>query len=272
MGNSLSFGGYPTAVVFGFLREVVALQEQFRTDKIVFCWDSHSSLRKDLYPEYKANRHTQELPQEQLDYEIAFRDQMLKLRKEYLPEIGYRNVYYQKGYESDDLIAEFTNCIPVPDKAIIVASDHDLYQCITYAVSCYNPQSKKMLTFQGFQMECGILPKQWALVKAMAGCRTDNVSGIKGVGERTAIKYILGQLNATTKAYQAIKSSEGATIIERNWPLVALPFEGTKIPAIQSDELSLRGWKSVCHRLGIKSMEQGFNPFPFKGARRRKHK
>lgn len=263
MGEELSYGGKPTTVIYTFLKELIALQEQFRTGNLLFCFDSRSSLRKRIYPEYKHKRHSKEWSEEEIAFEKAFRYQIKKLRKEYLPRIGYRNIYRETGYESDDLIAVLSEKLERQgERGIIISADHDLFQCISPFISFYNPASRKEMTFQGFKQTYGITPKQWAFVKAIAGCSTDGVEGIRGVGEKTAIKYIRKELGKKTKVYAAIISENGQRIIDRNKKLVALPFIGAPSLKIEKNELSKKEWMAVCKKLGFKSIRDT-DPFPW---------
>ncbi len=275
MPQDLSYAGQPTAILYAFLKEITALQNQFQTSHILFCFDSHNSKRREIYPDYKANRHKKELTEEELKFEIAFRNQIAKLRKEYLPEIGWRNIYQVKGYESDDLLAMLAYLIALKskykslkneDKIVIVTSDHDLYQCIRHNITIYNPKERKELTLQGFKQQFGIMPMKWDQVKAIAGCATDNIKGVKGVGEITALKYVRGELKEKSKAYQAIISKEGQEIIARNKMLVSLPMFRTPVLKVRKDELSIEGWNSVVTKLGFQSMKNE-DPFPWRRAK-----
>lgn len=256
----LNYGGTPTGVIYGFLRYLPALQDLFRTSHFVFCWDSKTSKRKEIFPEYKANRHTKELSKEEAVFENAFKYQMIKLRRQYLPMIGFRNIFVQKGYESDDIIASICASLNGYDEAVIVSCDKDLYQLIQSNISFYDVRPNKILTTQGFKKQHDIIPFYWSLVKTLAGCSTDNVPGIKGVGEKTAVKYLKGELKKSTKAHQAIESKQGQEIYERNYNLVRLPFKGTKIFKLKPDKLSPAGWGKVTEMLGMKSIR---DKYPF---------
>lgn len=265
MPQDLTYMGSPTTIIYAFLREVLFLQEQFQADHLVFCFDSKSSLRKKIYPEYKAKRHTKEMTEEELGFEIEFRHQIKLLCTTYLPEIGYRNIFRKKGFESDDLIARLAETIHDDDKAVIISSDHDLFQCLSSNVSVYFPTQRREVTAKSFKKEYRISPKQWALVKSITGCKSDNVEGIRRVGEITAIRYVLGELKKDGDVCHLIEAGKG--IIERNKKLVTLPFEGCPILKLQKDELTEKGWKSVCERLGFSSLVNKYSPFT-KGRRR----
>ncbi len=254
MGD-LSFKGSATGIIYGFLKSLSGFQDLFRTSNFVFCWDSKTSKRKEIYPKYKANRDNKEYTDEEIEFDRAFRKQMRKLRTTYLPMIGFKNIFVQRGYEGDDIIASISQCLNEKDEAVIITSDKDLYQCIRPTVTFYNPQTGKILTLQGFKKQYGIHPIRWGLVKSFAGCTTDNVKGIKGVGEKTAIKYMEKELGTYTKAYHAITSPEGVTIFDRNQLLVNLPLEGIRIFKLRRDKLSEEGWRQVVKLLGMHSIK-----------------
>lgn len=265
MGNDLSYMGRPTTIIYGFLKELIRLQDKFRTRHLLFCFDSKTSKRKKLYPAYKENRKKKELTDKELEFEIAFQYQILKLRIKYLPEIGYKNIFIEKGLEADDLMASLAHNFKSKecrDKAIMVTADHDLYQCISPNVTFYNPNDNKELTLQGFKQMYGISPKQWTTVKTIAGCISDGIKGIEGVGEKTALKYVRGELGVKTKVYCNIMH-HGKEVIKQNSALIKLPFADTPTFSIQKDKLSVKGWKRVCKRLGFKSFND-VNPFPWK--------
>ena len=201
--GGLSYEGTVTGVIYGFLKSVIAFQEKFNTSNVVFCWDSKTNKRKEIYSKYKQNREDRfkDMSKSEVKFEWAFREQMKMLRKEYLRTIGYRNIFCQKGYEADDLIASVCAYLKENEKAIIITSDKDLYQCINHYVNFYNPQRNKMITYQSFVKDYGIEPCTYATVKAIAGCSTDNIPGVKGVGEKTAIKFLTSQLKKDQKTF-----------------------------------------------------------------------
>lgn len=253
--GDLSYAGSATGIIYGLLKDILHFQGIFDTKNIIFCWDSKTSKREKVYPEYKAHRKNKyiDLSQDEIKFESAFRKQIKKLRTEYLPMIGYKNIFFQEGYESDDIIASICSKLSKQEQAIIITSDKDLYQLISSNISIYNPQKHKRITLQSFYKEYGFLPNQWAKVKSIAGCYTDNIKGIQGVGEKTAIKYVKNILKSDTQAYTQIILNH--KIIERNLPLIQLPFEGTNIFELKEDEFSRKGWKQVCNLLGMESIK-----------------
>lgn len=227
--QGMSFKEKDTNVIYGFLQSLRALAEQFETNQIVFCWDSPRSYRRIAYPRYKEGRN-KGLDQRQVKNLQIAKKQFDDLREDVLPGMGFRNIFEQNGYEADDLIAWVVNRFP--ENYVIVSSDEDLLQLLrkerSIDISIWN--YKEVITEEKFTRKYGLIPREWARVKAIAGCKTDNVDGIAGVGEATAVKYLNGVLKdgKTKKAIEV-----GRSIIERNWDLVALPFSGDKMIAVE---------------------------------------
>lgn len=258
-GGKLSYEEKPTGVLFGFLKMIETMKEYYNTEDLIFCWDSKSSKRKKIYPQYKANRQDRDFtPEEQKAYN-DFRKQIELLRTKFLPLMGYKNSFYQEGYEADDLIASICqqnhSRFKNTDRVVIVTSDKDLYQLIRSNIFCYNPQTNITMTLQRFYSEYKIHPKKWWQVKAIAGCSTDNVKGVEGVGEKTAIKYLNGELKPTTKAYENIKLYEENNLDVINVPLVKLPFKGTMKCTIRQNNFNQKVWNQICNSLGMNSLE-----------------
>jgi 5'-3' exonuclease len=249
--RELSHHDLATGVIFGFLSRVLVLAHKFKTNDIVFCWDSKSSVRKKLYPEYKAQRRKDKTEKELAELEIAVK-QFTTLRRKILPAIGFRNVFVQKGLEADDLIAK--TVIKKEGRFVIVAADEDLFQLLEwFNVRMYIPTKKKIMTRERFAEEYGISPGYWYAVKQIAGCSSDNVKGVQGVGEKTAIKYLTKTLKYTSKAYKEITNRENAGLFARNLELVMLPHWATKEIERVDNEFSIKGFKKVCRKYGMES-------------------
>lgn len=246
MGD-LKHGDVPTGVLFGFFRELITLHHRFNTDRFVFCFDRGHGKRSALCSDYKAKRtHGDDTARAQLS------EQVRKLRK-YLYQIGYRNILSQPGYEADDMIACAADKVPDDTEAVIVSADKDLWQLIRHNISCYNPITKRTVTDSSFVRDWGISPAQWPHVKAIAGCSSDNIQGVRGVGEKTAAKWVKGQYRDGHKINQLINNS--LDCITRNLKLVVLPFPGAESRAIVPDKVDGRAWKEVMVKLGMESLK-----------------
>lgn len=256
--HQFSYNDIQTTVAFGFFTQLLMLMGRFQTTDVIFVFDFGKVLRKEVYPQYKRGRR-KDLDDEGREQLKQLRLQINNLRSYYLPKLGFKNVLFQRGYESDDVIASICfHSIPRDDKVVIVSSDGDLFQLLTDRVIMYNISSKKPVTLKSFQDEYGISAVQWADAKAIAGCRTDNVEGIRGIGEKTACKFIGGTLKPTTEAHKKIV--DGRDIWQRNLVLVQLPYEGTEKFELRGDRTTNKKWFRVMRELDIKSLarEQPF--------------
>ena len=252
--EDLSYKEVPIGTTFGFLMDVMNLQTEFDTNNVIFCWDAGKGIRYDEYPGYKAKRKQKEETKAEKKAKKYFRRQIRKLRKEILPALGIRNNFWQVGYESDDVMAQVCLSLPPKDKAIIISADKDMYQCITPQITCYNPTTNSMMGMKKFGGTYGILPADWVTVKCLAGCTTDCVAGIKGIGEKKAIQYILKEMNSKTATYKRIKAEEiGITL--QNMGLVKLPHVGTKEFKIRRKHYyTIERWDSLCCQYGFDSL------------------
>lgn len=251
--GELKYDTQNTGVIFGFLLQLQSLATLFRTNDIVFCWDSRRSLRRDKYPWYKAKRNEQKTEIEKKAMLAAFK-QFSLIRTHVLPTIGFNNNPINTGYESDDTIAQLVH--NYQDKSnIVVSSDADLYQLLDYC-KMYLFRKKQMYTKVDLKTEYGITPEQWVQVKQIAGCSSDLVPGVPGVGIVTAIKYLMNNINPGKKR-SAILAQAGQDVIERNKWLVKLPLEGCPVPALQANNIRIDGVVSIFEEYGMESLLNG---------------
>ena len=237
-------------VIFGFMMQILRYAKEFETANIMYAWDSKKSHRLKLFPEYKEKRRTASKTPEELEIDKAAYAQFDKIYDEILPAIGCNHNYKIDGFEGDDIIAGLVDQSSPDDEIYIASGDEDLYQCLQPNVSMV--KGKKVYNFVDFHKEYNILPERWAEVKAIAGCDTDGVPGVRGVGEKTAIKYLNDELTPNLKGYKSICSPEGRSIYQRNLPLVKLPFKGFPLLDVKPFKpLSLRGFMDVCNELNF---------------------
>lgn len=239
-------GGLDKGVTFGFLKQIKTLIDEFSTNKIAFCFDSKCNKRVEIDPTYKQsrrNKYETASEEERLDY-ANYKTEVRDIRTNTLPSIGFENIFVQRGYEADDIVASITRNLPVGDSAIIVSTDRDLYQLLQHRVTIWNLNKKQIYTKKDLAREYFKLePPQWVGVKAIAGCSTDGISGIKGVGDITAAKFLREEIKESSKLYQAIISKEGQEIWQRNLKLVTLPYPGTKKFTLIEDNVTQENWK-----------------------------
>jgi DNA polymerase-1 len=203
--------------LFAFLNSVQLIANMFKCSNIVFAWDHKKSFRKRKNPEYK-NRKRQELV-------IDLYKQFNILKKEILPGIGFKNIFQQAGIEADDIIAQICDQESKTNK-IIISNDRDMRQCLDYFTWIHT--GKKLITKDEFTKEIFRLnPKYYyPKIKALAGCTSDNVAGVVGVGELTAAKYFSDKRKLSKKKIDLIEN--GMWIMHRNLPFVQLPYSKTK--------------------------------------------
>jgi DNA polymerase-1 len=218
----LSFNKNPVSVLYGFMLQLLKLAEKFNTNQFIFVWDSRKSYRKMECSTYKQR----EITDDKKELIEKARIQFENLRKDVLPSMGFKNNYIQPGYEADDLIAFII--FRFPEEYTIVSKDEDLFQLLYSgrkgcSVQLYNLTS--IITEFDFKRIYGIEPRKWCDVKGLAGCPSDTVPGIPGVGKDTAIKYLTGILK-DGKTKDKIESEEGKKIFRDCFKLVALPYVG----------------------------------------------
>lgn len=243
----LSINDVPTTIIFGFLKFMRDIGYVYKTNDFIYCFDSSYNKRKDIYPNYK-NRDSVE----KLEIKKEINKQINHLGY-ILWNLGYRNIYKTEGYESDDLIAIITQTYDI-QSYIIVTEDKDLYQLLTSNVSIYKPRKNILYTLKDFKKDYKINPPEWVLVKAIAGCVSDTVKGIVGVGEKTAIKYILKQLKPESNILKTIESNE--KLINFNKQLVELPFKECPLPKIKQNVLSISNFVDIINKYKLISFKE----------------
>lgn len=252
--EDMSYRDMPTGVLFGFLRDILNYQERWSSKDCVFSFDLGESLRSEVYPSYKKNRNkhaSSELGQDAIDAKKDLYQQIFLLRTQYLEGLGFANILAQEGYEADDLIASVCRNLPKGDGAVILSTDKDLYQLLNPQVMMWHP-SKGGITYKSFQEKYGIEPQRWPEVKALSGCSTDNIMGIEGVGDKTAIKYLRGELKSGERYHKILLEQE--RLYDTNMPLVKLPYEGTKVFELKESKTTEKKWRTLTKKLGMKSL------------------
>lgn len=253
IGTKLRFGEIGTTVIYGVLREVLQLQERFNTHRVAWCFDAGRPKRLDLLPTYKSSRRQNKSTEDKKRADEV-RAQVLAIKTDYAQALGYRNVLWADGYEADDIIASVVKN-NTDAEFVIVSSDHDMFQLLGRNTCIWNPSKQAIYSESDFRREWGLHPWQWCGVKQIAGCSSDDIPGVAGVGEKTAAKYLQGgsALKPTSVAFKRIE--ENKKLVIRNKPLVSIPFDGLdpitlrKQPTLQPD-----AFVALIQRLGMNSL------------------
>ncbi len=177
--------GENTSAVFGFVRLILRLLEKYAPDHLVVAFDSEEETgRHQQYAQYKANRVA--MP-EDMRPQIPVIVDMLKAMG--LP------VLMAPGYEADDIIA--TIALQAAGDGLdvrIVSSDKDLFQLLGDRVKMIRPSKGNDLENEigpeYLRERFGLTPDQIVDLLAMMGDSSDNIPGINGVGEKTALKLL----------------------------------------------------------------------------------
>ncbi|AIF51125.1 DNA polymerase I [Pelosinus sp. UFO1] len=177
--------GQYTNAVYGFTTMMVKLLGELKPDFMVVAFDKGKiTFRNDAYAEYKA--HRKPTPGEL--------SEQFPLAKEVLDAFGIR-VIEEAGYEADDIIGTLAaKAGQAGHKVTIVTGDRDALQLIS-------PNTRVMLTKKGisemetfdreaFQAKYSVTPEQQIDIKGLMGDASDNIPGVPGVGEKTAVKLI----------------------------------------------------------------------------------
>jgi DNA polymerase-1 len=241
-------------VIYGFFKDVLSLCIKYHTNDVVFVFDHPINFRKKVFSGYKEKRWKTPLTEEELELRKIFRKQLIQIRKHILKDIGFNNVFCIRGYEADDLFASIlTN--NERDNYVIISADQDLYQLLDSNVVMYNPTKGKEVSYIDFVKNYGIHPGSWSKVKEIAGCKTDEVPGIQGVGEKTAIRFLNGDLQEKSVIKARILSMEGRKIRKRNRRLVKLPFRGTpEILLADPQRIDSKQFTKNMRKFGISSL------------------
>jgi len=171
--------------IYHFLNTLRRFIQEQNFDKVVVMWDgeSNSSARKLIYPKYKENRTSTETDQKK----ESFYKQKDRI-KQYLEEMFVRQVEVENN-ESDDLIAYYCH-ISEDEQKTIFSSDRDLTQLISEKVSVYSPQQKR--TYKVGDMiknkELEFPHYNIKTTKILCGDTSDNIDGIRLLGEKTLVK------------------------------------------------------------------------------------
>ncbi|MEI4788831.1 5'-3' exonuclease [Bacillus sp. FJAT-53060] len=176
--------GVPTNGVNGYMKHLLTAVQTFEPTHIVCCWDMGSqTYRNELFQAYKANRGDP-------PFELI---PQFDLAKEATEELGIVNVGL-KGFEADDCIGTLAALYQKEARVTVLTGDKDLLQIlnehVTVALMQKGIGNYKQYTKALFEEEMGISPKALIDMKALMGDSGDNYPGVKGIGEKTALKFI----------------------------------------------------------------------------------
>lgn len=249
--TGLQHEGQDTNVIFGFFKTLLDADRFIETPAtVIFCWDSHQSRRKMLFPGYKAGRQEKVYDAKDEAIRKSTMQQIFLIRDEIVPQLGFNNSFLKTGFEADDIVACVAN-MELFDEQLIISTDNDLLQLLSDKTSIYSPKTSAYTTKQSFTDKYEIPPSKWAAVKAMAGCSSDDVPGISGVGEKGAIDFILNRLPIGKKLEKIEKGLRTPEYL-RDRRLVTLPYAPLEFDIVQ-DNIRARAFFDMCKQYNLLS-------------------
>ncbi len=244
--------------VYGFARFLIKLLAEEKPSHVMVAFDESltTSFRNEFYPDYKANRA---LPPPELEAQLKYCQRMAQA-------LGCC-VLADHRYEADDLIATARHKLGKEKCAfVIVSGDKDLLQLVDARTRYYNAAKHKWLDEMVVEKETGLRPQQIPDFLGLAGDSTDNISGVSGVGNKTAVALLKGfqtlenlyanldlvrHMNLRGAATLAGKLREGKKIAQLSKRLATLSLE-----APMRESLKTLVYKGANKKLALPLMEE----------------
>jgi DNA polymerase-1 len=269
LGRLTNSRGLPTQAVYGFCQMLLKVMREKRPDYLCVVFDPPGPThRHEMYTAYKANR--QKMPED------------LVVQVPYIKDlVRYHGVAQleQEGYEADDVIATLTRwAVDYDLDVVIVSGDKDLIQLVNDPwVRLWDPKRDRILTEAAVAEHFGISPDQMVDYLALVGDSTDNIPGVKGVGEKTArqllqnwksLHEIYGHLDEISPAslraklqanQNAAQLSRILATLKNDMPISAHPEDFTPKPPQRQDLLRLYGELDFRKLLEAVRQESGTN-------------
>jgi DNA polymerase-1 len=202
--------GKNVSAVFGFFRALHALLAERSPELFLAAFDSRTpTFRHELYAEYKATR--QKTP-EDLHAQVP-------VIEEILTALGVP-LLRQDGFEADDIIASVAEKARAEGRGcVIVSGDKDLMQLVGGTVSILKPGKAggwEAVDAEGVRAEWGVGPELMLDLLSLTGDASDNVPGVRGVGDKTAVKLLsqYGTLDGVYEHAAEIPGAMGKKVIE----------------------------------------------------------
>ena len=283
---SLSTNGQPIGGLKGFLQSLQKLIRETKPDQVVICWDGEggSQRRKSKNKGYKEgrkpirlNRDIRNLTEnEEISNKIWQQTRLV----EYLNELPIIQLMLP-AVEADDVISVV---VQHPNYAgwqkVIVSSDKDFFQLCDGETIVFRPIQKQIVNQKSLVAEHGIHPKNFALARAIAGDKSDNLPGVGGVGLPTISKRFpflsedvsydidtlmeYSQENAgKVKAYTNVL--ENREVVEENYRLMQLYTPSVSVQGRQKINYALDNFEPEFAKTTVKAMmiEDGFGVVNF---------
>ncbi len=210
--------GFPTNAIYGFINMLTKLFREKNPDYVIVVFDSKGpTFRSEVYEQYKAHRPAMPdtlVPQFPYIKEIvrAFAVPLLE----------------QPGIEADDIIGSIARQAEAKGlRTVIVSGDKDLMQLVTDDIVMLDTMKDKTYDIAGVKERFGVAPEQVADILGLMGDTSDNIPGVPGIGEKTALNLIteFGSVDGVLQNIQKVKSTKIRESLEKNADLARLSRE-----------------------------------------------
>lgn len=175
--------GQPTNAAFGFARILVRVLREQNPDAVAIVFDAPGgTFRDELYADYKANRP--EMPEE-LVSQLPWIDEIVGAFN--IPNVRI------EGVEADDVMGTLAQRAAAEGyDVVLVSGDKDILQLVQDGIQVFDPYRGDGTWYdaEGVRERYGVPPEQMIDVFALMGDSSDNVPGVRGIGEKTAVKLI----------------------------------------------------------------------------------
>ena len=173
---------------YDYIRTIESLAKSYKAGTIIVCADGGSNYRKEIYPEYKANRKERfadQTEQEAKEFEMfmaEFQDTLTLIKQKY-------PVFHFRGVEADDIAAYITLNFDFDD-CWLVSSDKDWDLLINDKVSRFSTVTRKETTVHNWDEHYDFEIEDYITFKCLTGDKGDNVPGVPGVGPKRAVQLM----------------------------------------------------------------------------------
>ena len=185
---------------YDYIRTIESLAKSYKAGTIIVCADGGSNYRKEIYPEYKANRkerYAEQTEQEAKEFEMfmaEFQDTLTLIKQKY-------PVFHFRGVEADDIAAYITLNFDFDD-CWLVSSDKDWDLLINDKVSRFSTVTRKETTVHNWDEHYDFDIEDYITFKCLTGDKGDNVPGVPGVGPKRAVQ-LMEQYGSVFDIYDA---------------------------------------------------------------------
>ncbi len=263
--------GELTAATYGFVSVLLSILEKDKPDYLAVAFDTGRTFRNDLYPEYKATRA--KMPDDLIP-------QIERIRQ-VVDAFDFPRLEVE-GYEADDVLGSVA--VQAAQKGLgvkIITSDRDLLQLVTDRI-VVNLAGGKLSDAQDFFPEdvvkkMGVKPGQVVDLKALIGDTSDNIPGVKGVGEKTA-GSLLEKYPSLDEIYAHLDEISGRAgkLLAENKESAYLSYDLAKIHTdldvpldlekARTDSIDIAQVTAIFHELQFRTLTSRFETLLNKGA------